>query len=475
MRSQPVSGKYCRASGKRAGIEEKAIAMEKLFGTDGIRGIANQDPITPEMGLRLGRAVIHLCRKTGSSSSVVIGRDPRRSGEMLECAIVSGILSMGGNAYRLGVLPTPGVAFLTRELGAGAGIMVSASHNPHEYNGFKVFSHEGFKLSDEEESEIEGLLISQTTPPAQGEPGHVEVLGDAGERYISFLRKTFPERNTLKDMKIVIDCANGATFRVAPALFERLGAQTEALFIGPNGININQNCGSQHTEALRRKVLEAGADVGLAFDGDGDRLIAVDEQGRALTGDQILVICAKMLKEIGGLESSLVVSTVMSNIGFRIALERLGIEQVSTQVGDRFVMEEMRARNAILGGEDSGHIIFLRHHTTGDGLLSALQLLFAMRLFGDSLSKLAALMTVFPQALINVPVQAKPDISEVPKVVKAIEIVKRELGSRGRVLVRYSGTEPICRVMVEGEKQEEAERYAGQIAQVIKNELNALF
>ena len=446
--------------------------MAKLFGTDGIRGLANQDPITPEMGLRLGLAVIHFTRKRGNSASVVIGRDPRASGQMLECAILSGILSAGGRAYRVGVLPTPGVAYLTRELGAGAGIVVSASHNPHEYNGFKIFSHEGFKISDNEEAEIEDLIMSPASPPALIEPGHAELLDDAGERYISFLRNTLPERYTLKDMKIVLDCANGATFRVAPALFERLEARTEALFIDPNGININQGCGSQYTQALREKVLETRADVGLAFDGDGDRLIAVDEQGNNLTGDQILAICAKMLRKTGELLNNIVVSTVMSNIGFRIAMEGLGIEQASTQVGDRYVMEEMRARNANLGGEDSGHIIFLQYHTTGDGLLSALQLLYAMKLFEQPLSRLSTLMTVFPQAFINVPVQNKPDITEVPKIVKAIEIAERALGDRGRVLVRYSGTEPVCRVMVEGEKQEEAERYAGQIARAIEMELN---
>jgi phosphoglucosamine mutase len=364
------------------------------------------------------------------------------------------------------------VAYLTKELGAGAGIVVSASHNPHEYNGFKVFSHEGFKLSDKEEAEIEDLIMSPVSPPAQIEPGHAKLLDDAGERYISFLRQTLPERYSLKDMKIVLDCANGATFQVAPALFERLEARTEAIFIGPNGTNINQGCGSQYTEALRKKVIETRADVGLAFDGDGDRLIAVDEQGHALTGDQILAICGKSLRETGELKNNIIVSTLMSNIGFRMALKRLGIEQVSTQVGDRYVMEAMRARNATLGGEDSGHIIFLQHHTTGDGLLSAIRLLYAMRLFEQPLSKLSTLMTVFPQVLVNVPVQNKPDISEVPKIVKAIKIAERELGDSGRVLVRYSGTEPVCRVMVEGERQEAAELYAGQIARVIEKELN---
>jgi len=446
--------------------------MPRLFGTDGIRGLANQDPITPEMALRLGRAVIYFCKQNGNSPSVVIGRDTRASGEMLECAIVSGVLSAGGRVLRAGLIPTPGVAFLTRQLGAGSGIVVSASHNPYDYNGFKLFSHQGFKLSDKEESEMEDMIISAEVLYAQGDPGHVEVLDDADERYMSFLGGIFPEKYSLKRMKIVLDCANGATYRLAPALFEGLGAEVEALSVEPDGKNINLNCGSQHTEALKKKVLEKKADVGLAFDGDGDRLIAVDELGNALTGDRIMAICAKMMRELGELKSNLVVSTVMSNIGLRLTLERLNIENICTQVGDRYVTEALRERDANLGGEDSGHVIFLQHHTTGDGLISALQLLSAMRLFDQSLSELSAVMTVFPQTLINVAVKSKPDITTLPDVVSAVERVEQKVGERGRVLVRYSGTEPVCRVMVEGENEKEVKVYARQIAEVIEKELN---
>ncbi len=446
--------------------------MGKLFGTDGIRGIANREPITPETGLKLGRALVQFCQRKGCGSTVVIGRDTRASGEMLEQAVVSGVLGTGGSIHRVGELPTPGVAYMTKELGGGCGIVISASHNPPEYNGFKVFSHQGFKLSEDEEAEIEDLIGSTYSPYPQRDPGEARIIGDAGQRYVSFLRDTFPENFTLQDMKIVLDCANGATFQVAPALFKRLGARTDALFVDPDGKNINQSCGSQHTGILRQKVLETGAHVGFAFDGDGDRLVAVDEKGEVLTGDQILTICAKMLKKRGKLKNNLVVSTVMSNMGLGFALKGFGIEQVSAQVGDRYVMEEMRARNANLGGEDSGHIIFLDHHTTGDGLISALQVLSAIKTFKQPLSELSALMTLFPQSLVNVPVETKPDISTVPEVVKVIEGAEANLGERGRVLVRYSGTEPVCRVMVEGEKQEETDEHARRIAEVIRQKLN---
>lgn len=445
--------------------------MERLFGTDGIRGLANQHPITPEMGLKLGRAVVRFCERKGKRSKVVIGRDTRASGEMLEYAVVSGVLSAGGDAFGVGVLPTPGVAYLTRELGGGTGIVVSASHNPHEYNGFKVFSHEGFKFSDNEEMEIEDLISSTENHFSCRETGEVQILVDAWEPYVTFLRKIFPERFDLNDRRIVLDCANGATFKAAPVLFERLGARIESLSIDPDGKNINRDCGSQHTEALRRKVMEIGADVGLAFDGDGDRLIAVDEGGKVLTGDQIMTICAKMLKERGELKSNIVVSTVMSNMGFPLALKDFGIDQTSTKVGDRYVTEEMRARNANLGGEESGHIIFLDHQTTGDGLLSALYLVSAIGWFNEPLSKLSALMKVFPQIVLNIPVKAKPEISAVPELVKVMEVVEGELGERGRVLVRYSGTEPLCRIMVEGEREEEIDEYSRQIADVVREQL----
>jgi phosphoglucosamine mutase len=450
--------------------------MGKLFGTDGIRGIFNEEPMTPEMGFKVGRAVVRQYeRERSRQPRIVVGRDTRLSGKVLQDAIVSGLLSLKVQPILVGEIPTPGVAFLTRELGADAGIMISASHNPYEYNGFKIFSDEGDKLSDEVESRIEDLIYSDTMPAPlrkKLESAEEQEMLEAGERYLSFLQRSLREGSSFKGMKIVLDCANGATYRVAPVLFERMGAEVKSLFVAPNGRNINQDCGSQHPETLSERVVETSAHVGLAFDGDGDRMIAVDEKGNVLTGDQVLVICAKTLKEQGELKNNLVVSTVMSNMGFRVALKRIGIGHMASKVGDRYVLEEMRKRGAILGGEESGHIIFLQHHTTGDGLLSSLHLLSAMRKSGQSLSRLSTLMTVFPQVLINVPVKKKPEISAVPELVRVKQNVEMRLGERGRVLLRYSGTEPVCRIMVEGERQEEIEEYARQIAEVVKKQLS---
>jgi len=451
----------------------KGSNMGKLFGTDGIRGIANRDPITKEMGFKVGRAVVQYCKTKKTRRKIVIGRDTRVSGKMLEDGIVSGILSKGGEPLLAGELPTPGIAYITRDMGAGAGIVISASHNPYEYNGFKIFSHEGYKLSEKTESDLEAFILkdSETHSTWESPPG-ARNMADADRRYITFLKGLFRQKYPFDDMKVVLDCANGATYHVAPVLFQELGASVEPLFINPDGKNINQGCGSQFPRALSEKVHESGSHAGLAFDGDGDRLIAVDENGKVLTGDQILVICAKMLKECGELTKNVVVSTVMSNMGFRLALKGLGIKHITTRVGDRYVMEEMRARTAVLGGEESGHLLFLRHHTTGDGLLSALQLLWAIKISGRSLSHLSHLMTVFPQLLHNVPVKNKPEISSVPQLVQIIQQVEAVLGERGRVLVRYSGTEPVCRIMVEGERRDEIEVYIRQIADVVTECLN---
>ena len=449
--------------------------MGRLFGTDGIRGVFNQEPITEEMGYRLGRAVVEYFKGKGSYPRIVLGRDTRLSGEVLENAIASGVLSKGAKPILLGEIPTPGVAFITRDIDADAGVVVSASHNPYEYNGFKIFSGEGYKLTDREEMEIETLLLSETTRVSlkeQREGDNAERADDLRERYIRFLQHILPGEFLFKDMNIVLDCANGATYRVAPILFERMGAEVEALFVSPDGRNINEGCGSQHPESLSARVAEKGADLGLAFDGDGDRLIAVDEKGNVLTGDQIMTICAKTLKDRGELKNNLVVSTVMSNMGFRVALKGLGIDHVATDVGDRYVMEEMRARGGVLGGEDSGHIICRQYHTTGDGLLSALQLVSAVQSSGASLSELSRLMSVFPQVLVNVPVKIKPELSSVPEVQAILKKVEKDLGQRGRVLLRYSGTEPLCRVMVEGEQQGEIDAHAQEIANVIRERLS---
>ncbi|MFC1866712.1 phosphoglucosamine mutase [Thermodesulfobacteriota bacterium] len=447
--------------------------MDRLFGTDGIRGIADQHPVTMEMGTKLGRSLVRFCERRKINPSVVIGRDTRASGKKLEDAVMSGVISAGGQVKLAGVLSTPGVAFLTRTLGGGAGVVLSASHNPHEYNGFKVFSNDGFKLSEDEEIEIEAMIFNETGSSSGVDMEHVEVLENVNDSYISFLLNTIPEQTRLQDIKPIIDCANGATFQVAPNLFKRLGINTKAIFVESDGKNINRDCGSQHTETLSGMVFETGADLGLAFDGDGDRLIAVDEKGGVLTGDQILMICAKMLLERGDLKNNILVSTVMSNMGLGAALRDLGVKHVITPVGDRHVVEEMRKQGGILGGEDSGHIVFLDHHTTGDGILSALQLLCAISMLGQPLSGLSGLMTIYPQTLINVSVKKKLDIFRVPELAQVIHDVADKLGDEGRVLVRYSGTEPLCRVMVEGKRQKEIEEYSRRIADVITKLLNA--
>ncbi len=442
----------------------------KLFGTDGIRGIANEYPMTSEMAVNIGRAVAYIFK----GNEIVVGKDTRISGYMLEYAVVSGICSMGVNAHLAGILSTPGVAFVTSSTGAGAGIMISASHNPFFDNGIKIFTGDGYKLSDEKEQEIEQLLLNEdivSISRSVREPGRVYKIDDAKKNYASFLKRTIRKTCSFKGMRIVIDCSNGATYRVAPELFDDLGADVESLFVYPDGKNINENCGSQHPEALIKKVVERGADIGLAFDGDGDRLIAVDEKGNVITGDQILAICAKAMKQNGMLKNNLVVSTVMSNMGLGIALKNMGIGHAITKVGDRCVLEKMRSIGAVLGGEDSGHMIFLDHHTTGDGILTALKLIEAMKSRKEPLSELCKIMTVFPQVLLNVEVKSKPDIQTVSGIKDAIKSVETSLGKKGRVLVRYSGTQPLCRIMVEGPTIDETSRYCRQIADIVQEEL----
>jgi phosphoglucosamine mutase len=450
--------------------------MGKLFGTDGIRGVANEYPMTAEMAMNIGRATAHLFKKKGHVPKIIIGKDTRISGYMLENALVSGICSMGVHAIMVGVLPTPGIAFLTGSMRADAGIVISASHNPFQDNGIKIFGSEGFKLPDEREAAIEELIFANnlhSLRPSPTELGKAYRMEDARGRYIVFLKHTFPKEHTLEGSRIVLDCSHGATYRVAPETFMELGAEVTTLFDKPNGKNINLQCGSQHPEALAKEVRKAKADVGFAFDADGDRVIAVDEMGAVMTGDRILAICAASMKKQGLLTNNLVVRTVMSNIGLGLALESLRIDSVMTGVGDRCVIEEMQARGASLGGEDSGHLIFLRHHTTGDGIITALQLAAAMKKEGDPLSELAKIMKVFPQMLINVNVKSRPEIATVPEIMAVIREVETKLGDQGRVLVRYSGTQNMCRVMVEGPSQEETGRYCRQIAAVVEMKLNA--
>jgi phosphoglucosamine mutase len=448
--------------------------MGKLFGTDGIRGLANEYPMTAEMALRTGRAVATVFKTNSEKPKIIVGRDTRLSGPMLESAVVAGICSAGGDAYLTGVLPTPGVAFTASAVKAQAGVVISASHNPFYDNGIKLFRGDGYKLSDEKENEIEDLILNDTLAECSqtaSETGSVIIRNDAFESYIAFLKDTLPESFSSNGLKVVLDCANGATFRTAPRLFSDLGAEVAAIGVAPDGRNINQHCGSEHPEGLIKMVLADKADIGLALDGDGDRLIAVDEKGQILSGDQILLICANMMMRQGRLRNQCVVSTVMSNMGVGVALKTMGISHKRSKVGDRYVMEMMIESGAVLGGEDSGHMIFADHHTTGDGSLTALKLIEAMLADNKPLSELSKIMTPYPQVLLNVDVHSKPDIKTVPAIVNAIKSVESELGDQGRVLVRYSGTQPLCRVMVEGPSEGDTQSHCRKLSDIIKDSI----
>jgi phosphoglucosamine mutase len=355
---------------------------------------------------------------------------------------------------------------------ADAGIVISASHNPYQDNGIKIFSGHGFKLSDEQEETIQDLMRGNTlnslVPPVK-DMGQAFRLEDVHGRYIVFLKNTFPRDLSMEGMKIVIDTANGATYKIAPDTFWELGADIEVIHNAPNGININDRCGSQHTQDLRKRVVESGAAIGLAFDGDGDRLIAVDEKGHEISGDQILLICAKTLKEQNKLKNDLLITTIMSNLGLRVACKKYGFKYHTSQVGDRHVLEDMLRLDSVVGGEESGHMIFLDHHTTGDGIVTALQLIAAMVRTGKRLSELAKMMDIYPQKLINVDVKSKPDISTVPQLMKIIRKIEKKLGDEGRILVRYSGTQNMCRVMVEGPSDGITEEYCHEIADVVRS------
>ena len=452
------------------------MGEKRLFGTDGVRGVANREPMMVETAVNLGRAVAHVLqeRKGGARPRVVIGKDTRLSGYMLESALVAGLCSMGADVLLVGTLPTPGIARLTIDQKADAGFVISASHNPFEDNGIKLFSADGFKLPDEEEAAIEELMAGGTLLgllPTAGGIGKSFRVEDALERYIAFCQGTLPADLDLKGLRLVLDCANGATYRAAPAVFKQLGAEVTVLNCTPNGFNINARCGSQHTEALREQVLAERADIGLAFDGDGDRLIAVDENGVELSGDHVLALCAKDLKTRGELKSNLAVGTVMSNFGLHAAMRDLGIDLECSAVGDRYLLELMKEKGGVLGAESSGHMIFLDKHTTGDGIVSALQLLAAMRRSGEKVSALASVLRLSPQTLVNVDVARRPPLQGLPGVQAAIAAAEEELGREGRVLVRYSGTQNMCRVMVEGPTEEITARLCGSIAAALKAEI----
>ena len=445
--------------------------MGKLFGTDGIRGVANAYPMDVETAVSVGRAIAHYFGTAKERNGIIcIGQDTRLSGDMIAQAVSAGICSAGMKVSLLGVVPTPAVAYLTHSTGALAGVVISASHNPFEDNGIKLFNSDGYKLEDKQEDEIENLMGSGSSKIVHGQIGHTRAAENANELYFEFLQGAVPGLN-IEDLNLVVDCSNGATSHIAPELFRRLGAKVTPIFCTPNGTNINDGCGSQHPEKLSQRVVEHKADLGLAFDGDGDRLIAVDENGVVLTGDQIMAICARDLKIKGNLKHNKVVSTVMSNMGFHIAMKDLGIELFATQVGDRYVMQEMMARDAVLGGEDSGHMIFLDCHTTGDGIMAALHLMDAIQCADLPLSELSKVMAVFPQVLINVDVTSKPDLNTVPEIGSSIKAAQERLGDQGRVLVRYSGTQLKCRVMVEGPTLELTDDLCRQIAGVVKKSI----
>jgi len=446
----------------------------KLFGTDGIRGMVNDDPMTPETVLRVGMAIGYLLREKHGRNMILIGKDTRLSGYMIESALTSGICSMGMNVTLVGPIPTPGVAFLTRTLRLDAGIVISASHNPFEDNGMKFFSSKGFKLPDDLEQKIESLVKDVDLPSYRikgAEIGRAYRLDDATGRYIEYIKSTIPRGVTFEGMKVVIDSANGAAYKTTPWLFRELGAEVVSINHSPDGININEHSGSLHTEVLQKAVKRHGADIGIAHDGDADRAIFCDEQGKIVDGDQVMGMWAVEMKRNKILKKNTVVSTVMSNLGLEKFLERHKIKLLRTKVGDRYVVETMLGGGYNFGGEQSGHIVFLDYNTTGDGPLTALQVMYLMKRKNAPLSKLSEEIDLYPQVLTNVRVKHKQDIGDIPKIVDAIRNAERRLSGKGRVLVRSSGTEPKIRVMLEGEDLHLIQKLAERIAEVIQEEM----
>ncbi len=449
--------------------------MARMFGTDGVRGIANTE-LTPELAMALGKAGAYVLGREYKRPLILIGRDTRISGCMLEDALCAGILSMGGDVIKVGVIPTPGIAFLVRKLNAAAGVVISASHNPFEYNGIKFFRGDGYKLDDTIEDEIE-KYVKEGVPSEAGRSGAdlgriIEPEESPVALYREFVKSTFD--GDLKGIKLVLDCANGASYVAAEDVFTELGADVKVIADKPDGININDKCGSTHPEALGEAVLREHADMGLAFDGDADRLIAVDETGNAVDGDRVISVCARLMKDEGRLANDSVTVTVMSNIGFHKRAEELGIKVEVTAVGDRYVLENMKKTGCRIGGEQSGHMIFLDYSTTGDGMIAALQLLKAYKRYGKKLSELAEEMTVYPQVLINAHVknENKHNYMENADVKAAIEEVEKKMAGEGRVLIRPSGTEPLVRVMLEGSDTEKIRPLARDLADLIESKLS---
>jgi phosphoglucosamine mutase len=440
---------------------------QRLFGTDGVRGRANAHPMTAEMALSLGQAIAYVFASSDERPRIIIGKDTRLSGYLFEDALAAGICSMGVDVMQVGPMPTPGMAFLTVDMRCAAGVMISASHNAYTDNGIKFFSRNGFKLPDEIEDRIERLLgsdeLSQGRAPAE-RIGRARRIDDVEGRYVVFLKKTFPQELSLDGVRVVLDCAHGAAYKVGPTVLEELGAEVFTLGVQPNGRNINEECGSLHPEKTCAKVRELRADAGIALDGDADRCVMIDERGHAIDGDALLAVLADDAVERGVLKGGKVVATVMSNLGLEKALERRGVGLLRTAVGDRYVVEAMRAGGYNLGGEQSGHVVLLDHNTTGDGLITALKVLSIAKRRGKSLSALCAGFERFPQVLVNVKVSHKKPIDALPELAAAVRRIEAELGGRGRVLIRYSGTEPKARVMVEGEDEAAVREYAHELA-----------
>lgn len=447
---------------------------KRLFGTDGLRGTVNKYPMTADVALRLGLAAGLLYRDRHGKGRVVIGKDTRLSGYVFENALSAGLLAAGMDVFLVGPLPTPAVSFLTTNMRADLGVVISASHNPYHDNGIKFFSAQGFKIPDEEENRMTEMVLNPEynwNYPDPAHTGRAYKIKDAPGRYIVYLKNSFPADLSLDGVRVVIDCANGANYKVAPLALEELGAEVIRIGTEPNGLNINHQCGSLHPEAVTAKVRETRADIGLALDGDADRLIVADEHGTVLDGDQIMALCAQDLMERGKLPNNLLVATVMSNMALEVFMAERGGQLLRTAVGDRCVVEAMRKHGAMLGGEQSGHLIFREYSTTGDGLLAALQILRIMRQRGRPLSELAGLLTPYPQELVNVSVKRKPPIEECPVLKEAVSRVEQALGGRGRVLLRYSGTEPLCRVMVEGEEADKVRVLVSELSAVVEKEL----
>lgn len=447
---------------------------DRLFGTDGMRGTVNLAPMTVDTALRLGLAAGIRFRHGPHQHKVVIGKDTRLSGYMFESALTSGLCAAGMHVIMTGPLPTPAISFLTRSMRADLGVVISASHNPYTDNGIKFFDADGYKLPDQTENEIAAMVEDPEMAwpyPAPNKVGRATKIEDAGGRYIVYTKSCFPAHLTLSGLRIVVDCANGAAYKVAPLALEELGAEVFRLSTAPNGLNINDHCGSLHPDVVAAKVREVRADVGLALDGDADRLIVVDEKGNILDGDQLMAMCAQAMMARDELPGNLLVATAMSNLALEFFMKDRGGTLLRTQVGDRYVVEAMRREGAMLGGEQSGHLIFHRYSTTGDGLLAALQILRIMREREKPLSELAGLLAPFPQRLVNVRIQKRLPFEERPAIGEAIARVEAELGGRGRVLLRYSGTELLCRIMVEGEDETRVKMFADDLAQVVEREL----